>query len=485
MSIKLTIAYSMLLLYALLISSAWAVKMLQESLSVDSAGKVAVEHNATRSPRANFTRRPKRFALTWYERQRSRKAKQSKAGQSKATPMGLPSPVDRRTWVRGLSRRLWSRCDGFQLSSCYGCGLSAGKAPVSKCDCGCAPLLKTNDWEIKNRKVVYVKYDGTCPNEEDPEIEAVYAEMIPKYKGKNGKVLYLWPSADHNTHFAFTSELCERIMCWRANEKQVTMRIVTTIEDAMKVLDDYKDLELTDVILGGHGSPDGMHWGEKFGEGLSTFFEKDHMHRSSDFLDKLRKKVRGGGSVLIHACSTAGGNSAFNNFFPNFFSFVAKHLPGRKVTGGMFNMGYDTWKKGPNYIENDEDCLKGDNVRFEKTHEDGTMFNGTAVSQFLPNCDEVHRDSFTKANPLEQCLSGCAFSPNQVDCAEVMTKCSSNDNDQGICGLGDPTGNVYVMLVWDEDKADPDDFGKGYTNPCVGAPVRQQTVCQIVVRKSR
>mmetsp|Transcript_19575 Transcript_19575/g.39863 ORF Transcript_19575/g.39863 Transcript_19575/m.39863 type:complete len:490 (-) Transcript_19575:217-1686(-) len=75
-------------------------------------------------------------------------------------------------------------------------------------------------------------------------------------------VLWLWPSDDHNHAFQINKAACYRLLKWSESACSVAVVSTKDVEHAEEYLDRYPDSSLEMVGLGGHGSPESLHWGD-------------------------------------------------------------------------------------------------------------------------------------------------------------------------------------------------------------------------------
>jgi len=78
----------------------------------------------------------------------------------------------------------------------------------------------------------------------------------------DGNVLWLWPADDHNNAYQINKAACYRLMHWYEGACSVSVVKTESVEMADKALDDYQDQSLKLAVLGGHGSPESLHWGD-------------------------------------------------------------------------------------------------------------------------------------------------------------------------------------------------------------------------------
>lgn len=167
-------------------------------------------------------------------------------------------------------------------------------------------------------------------------LEHIWGDELFYSNPKNEKTiaLYLYPKEDHNGAFGVCSgmelspEFCSRILT-DSDYMTVVFQRVSTVEEATDLVNDLSDdVVIKHLVLGGHGSPDSLHWGEDETEGTTKL--ETHALETERFLDAvyphLLKGEEGQSTVFLDACLNAK-----KVCYTNMLQYVAHRLSGVKV----------------------------------------------------------------------------------------------------------------------------------------------------------
>jgi len=178
-------------------------------------------------------------------------------------------------------------------------------------------------------------------------------DLSPLEKRGQGQVLFLYPKSDHNHAGSYGRTFCQRLMCWYDRGNDVYVRRIFTVREGTEIINRYNDGGISDIILGGHGSPKGMTFGRghlrvpRAGTDTFSLFPNVNSNLSSSdteaFFKALNSKLAPWGSVTLESCSTAGECVG-----DNFYTYVGKVLPGRTITAASDGVSKGMWKKPDN-----------------------------------------------------------------------------------------------------------------------------------------
>jgi hypothetical protein len=191
-------------------------------------------------------------------------------------------------------------------------------------------------WEVFLRKFhvkqmsfvedsVYACIDGTG-NPEDCPIR--WESFNYTNNATEEQVLWILPTADHNNFTAVSHADCYRLLMW-AERASVTVRRVSSVEEASTVVKGFTDGSVVHAVLSGHGMRSGMQWGnmanksghsvvdqakawvpswarDRLGlekpEMVTPFLGRDAP--SDTFLQLLQTKLELDARVIIYSCLT-------------------------------------------------------------------------------------------------------------------------------------------------------------------------------------
>lgn len=123
--------------------------------------------------------------------------------------------------------------------------------------------------------------------------------------GTGSHALFLVPEADHNGAFRLNNELCQWIACWAGKGLGMLVKSVATPQQALQTLKTFAANSLKHVVLGGHGSPGSLGWGDGHPASNGLFMGSA---MTKKVLGELKQKLAADGSVVIDACETAYGS---------------------------------------------------------------------------------------------------------------------------------------------------------------------------------
>jgi len=246
-------------------------------------------------------------------------------------------------------------------------------------------------------------YDYRVVRNEHKRSLAVTAALNPKglggwstmFPGGHKYVLFLNPGDDHNTAFGMHKLLCHRYKCWMDRGFQVVSRIISSIDEASKVLSTFPDRSIHHVSLGGHG----RSYMLRFASG--EYLRVDVKQTRNFLVEVLEPKLDLRATVMLDSCSSAEERLSawWGTSGGNLLEYVARHLYGRSVIGASTGLSDDMWKASA-----DGNCLTADTATFVEDGKDYTAKISTdpKCSYLLPtDLEEFSRD----ARPF--CMSAC------------------------------------------------------------------------------
>eukprot|EP00929_Paragymnodinium_shiwhaense_P100712 TRINITY_DN6323_c0_g1_i4.p1 TRINITY_DN6323_c0_g1~~TRINITY_DN6323_c0_g1_i4.p1 ORF type:complete len:315 (-),score=42.61 TRINITY_DN6323_c0_g1_i4:106-1050(-) len=236
-----------------------------------------------------------------------------------------------------------------------------------------------------------------------------------KFKAGINYVLFLYPTDDPNGAFAYTQLFCSRISCWQDRGYKVVLRRISTNAEGIAILEKFPDRSLQHVVLGGHGSSEGIRWGSREGHDVELTHERMRLSlgwNSKSFMRLLRQKLQLiGSTVLLDSCSTASSTGSGMNFF----EAISGELPGSRVVASEADLNESMFTLDEEHSQEvGADCLAGDTIRF--VNSSGNVTSASPGS--MPKCDDVGAEEMLQlvAKGL-RCMSNC-----RTSCEKVMQK---------------------------------------------------------------
>jgi len=284
--------------------------------------------------------------------------------------------------------------------------------------------------KFQERFQVGKQYGRPCREESKWNSELAYENP----KSPKTIALYIYPKEDHNNAFGFCEDgrfglgFCHRVYS-QSEHYSVVFRRVSSVEEAIEAVKGLpSDVEIKHLVLGGHGDPTSLQWGEYGGSGTTDLSVEDDT--SDEFLDTvypLLVKGERGATVFLDAC--LNGKQIDDK---NMVQHVAHRLAGARVFASRISWDNDEFSldSGKDFSGKIVSDRTGrDRMRVEKYGTGELRTWGFLANTFCDDKDSKARPGVSK---LVECREACEAKP---DCGAFVWYPHGNKLKENKCYL--------------------------------------------------